>query len=135
MPLRHAHSDTDQTPAGARPAARGRAQPSAPPNVLPAAPDPLWPLAEPARGLWTRFATTAVLNSHPAMIKLMRYCQLLAAWQKAMETVNKNGVAQAIKNTDGNGVREAKIMPHAEWVVRVEAIIARLESEIEWRVP
>lgn len=103
------------------------------PPVMQAAPPPLWPLEGAARGLWARLATTAVLNSHPAMVRLMRYCQLLAAWQAAMKTVGDKGVAQAIKTGDGRGVREAKLMPHAEWVVRVEAILARLESDIAWR--
>lgn len=97
------------------------------------APPPLWPLQEPARGLWARLATTAVLNSHPAMVKLMRYCQLLAAWQAAMKTVGEKGVAQAIKTGDGKGVKEAKLMPHADYAIRAEAILNRLESEIEWR--
>jgi hypothetical protein len=134
MTLRLATPEPDPAPAKARQGARGRAQPPPPPNVLPAAPDPLWPLTEPARGLWMRLATTAVLSSHHAMVRLMRYCQLLAAWQKAMQTVGDKGVAQAIKTGDGKGVREAKLMPHAEWVVRVEAILARLEDQIEWRV-
>jgi len=133
MTLRLARPEPDQKPANARQGGRGRAQPSTPPNVLPAAVDPLWPLQEPARGLWARLATTAVLNSHPAMVKLMRYCQLLAAWQAAMKTVGEKGVAQAIKTGDGKGVKEAKLMPHADYAIRAEAILNRLESEIEWR--
>lgn len=50
-----------------------------------------------------------------------------------MDTIQEKGVAQAIKTGDGKAVREAKMMPHADYVIRVEAIIARLEAELEWR--
>lgn len=103
------------------------------PSIMHAAPEPLWDIGTDARTLWDRLATTAVLNSHPAMVKLMRYCQLLATWQAALKTIAEKGVAQAIKNGDGKGIKEAKMLPHADYVLRVEAIMARLETEIEWR--
>lgn len=103
------------------------------PSIMHAAPEPLWDIGADARVLWDRLATTAVLNSHPAMVKLMRYCQLLATWQAALKTIAEKGVAQAIKTGDGNGIREAKMLPHADYVLRVEAIMDRLESQIEWR--
>ncbi|MFO0833645.1 MAG: hypothetical protein U0638_01640 [Phycisphaerales bacterium] len=103
------------------------------PSIMHAAPEPLWDIGADARVLWDRLATTAVLNSHPAMVRLMRYCQLLATWQAALKTIAEKGVAQAIKSGDGKGVREVKMLPHAEYVLRVEALLARVEGELEWK--
>ena len=96
-------------------------------------PQPLWTLGPAAREVWNRVSRSVVLTDHRAMVVFARYCQLLATWQKTMATLEEKGVAQAVKTGDGKAVREAKMMPHADYVLRVEAILARLEAEMEWR--
>jgi len=96
-------------------------------------PRPLWELGDAAREIWNRVRGSVVLTDHRAMILFGRYCQLLATWQRTMATIEKQGVAQAIKGGDGKGVREVKMLPHAEYVLRVEALLARVEGELEWK--
>lgn len=106
-------------------------------NAQPQAPhahyDPPWPLGAAADLLWRRLSATVVITDHRSLARFARYCQLSATWSRAMDTIQEKGVAQTIKTGDGKAVREAKMMPHADYVLRVEAIMARLETEIEWR--